>query len=56
MTRAHRVWHIEERFGRFYVENQFGGFSGWHNDLAGALAQGRQYVADDGDTFTEPTP
>lgn len=51
--RAPRHWHIAERFDRFYVENQYGGFAGWHNDLAGALAQGRKYVVDNpGDTFT----
>lgn len=25
--RAHRIWHIEERYGYFYATNQFGGFT-----------------------------
>lgn len=52
--RAPRTWHIEERFGRFYVDNQFGGFEGWHNTLDDALAAGRAYVAEFGDRFEEP--
>lgn len=50
--RAQREWHIETRFGRFYVVNQYGGFEGWHTDLESALAQGRQHVKDNpGDSF-----
>ena len=41
-----------ERFDRFYVEDQYGGFAGWHADRATALVQGRKYVAEHpGDTF-----
>ena len=49
--RAPRTWHIEERFDRFYVVNQFGGFSGWSNTLEDAIKQGREYVRVDGDRF-----
>lgn len=51
--RAPRVWHIEERFDRFYVDNQYGGFARWHTDRAAAVAQGLAYVTDDGDTFLD---
>lgn len=52
--RAQRHWHIVFRFGRYYVENQWGGFALWHNDLHSARMQGLAYE-NEGDTF-DPTP
>lgn len=52
--RAPRVWHIEERFGRFYVVNHFGGFEGWHNERADAVRAGLAYVETYGDLFESP--
>ena len=48
-TRAPRVWHIEPRFGRFYVINQFGGFEGWHDTYADAEQQLAQHLAENPD-------
>lgn len=47
--RAPRVWHIEKRFDRYYVVNQFDGFEGWHTSLESAKAAVRLYVLNYGD-------
>lgn len=54
--RVQRVWRIVERFNRFYVENQWGGFAGWHTTREAAVAQGRKYVQEDYDVFHEEPP
>lgn len=51
--RAPRVWHIEERFDRFYVVNQFGGFESYYAYRSDAEAAGRNYVAAFGDRFED---
>lgn len=42
--RAPRVWHIEPRFGRFYVVNQWGGFAMHWPTIEQAQSQLAEYV------------
>lgn len=48
MPRAKRYWHVAERYGYFYAENQFGGFTRC-GTRAEAEALIDSYIAEFGD-------
>ncbi|MEU7631772.1 hypothetical protein AB0C34_17540 [Nocardia sp. NPDC049220] len=52
MTRATRIWHIEERFGYFYSTNHFGGFTR-HGTREQAVAAIEQDIAEYGDRWRD---
>ena len=48
-----KVWHLEERFGRFYVVDEYGGFAMHWATREAARTQALGYVISDGDSFVD---